>query len=199
LRLVGTLDPPCEALILVYANVKAPVSRRFTPINKNKGNPAMNQSIAKKVLPLISAFGLIVLSTAAWADDVDDVTAFLYRYAELESDLDAQASMIRDDRVMIAGSARQTDQAKNMEVQIAAQRANNAMAGGGKMVVRIESPEVRVYGDTAVASFMRLTNIFPANASPITPGPLWVSLVLVKERGNWAIAHTHISPVVPAN
>jgi hypothetical protein len=126
--------------------------------------------------------------------------AFIDRYAELEGDLEAQARMIRDDRVMIAGSARQTDQEQNMKVQIAQREANEAAAGGAvRWIVRTETPEVRIYGDTAVASYMRLTNIFPPGAAPINQGPLWVTLVLVKERGNWGIAHTHISPVVPNN
>jgi len=160
----------------------------------------MIDSAEKKTLSLLTAIGLCILASPVLADDVDDVMAFLERYAELEGDLEAQASMIRDDRVMIAGSARQTDQEDNMAIQIAQRDANDAAAGGPvKLVMRIESPEVRVYGDTAVASFMRLTNVFPPNAGPITPGPLWISLVLVKERGNWGIAHTHISPVVPPN
>jgi hypothetical protein len=129
--------------------------------------------------------GLCAIGTSALADDHDDVMAVIDRYAELEGDLRAQARLIRDDRVMVAGSARQTDQAKNMAVQIA-QREANADAGGGpaKWMVRIEAPEVRVYGNTAVASFMRLTNIFPPNAAPINPGPLWYTLVLVKEGGD---------------
>jgi hypothetical protein len=132
----------------------------------------------------------------AWADDVDDVLAFIDRYAALEGDLEKQASMIRDDRVMIAGSARQTDQAENMAVQMAQRDANQALFdGAAKWLLRTESPEVRVYGDTAVASYVRLTNIFPPGAAPINNPPLWVTLVLVKERGNWGIAHTHISPI----
>lgn len=137
---------------------------------------------------------------SVFADDVDDVMAVINSYAELEGDLQAQSRLIRDDRVMIAGSARQTDQSMNFQVQMAQREANNAAAGGpAKWVVRIEAPEVRVYGNTAVASFMRLTNIFPPNAAPINQGPLWYTLVLVKEGRDWGIAHTHVSPVVPPN
>lgn len=160
----------------------------------------MFEQSGQKVLSLLTAIGLFVFASAAWADDADDVMAFLQKYAELENDLEAQSSMIRGDRVMIAGSARQTDQDQNMAVQMAQRDSNNAAAGGAaRVVVRIEAPEVRIYGNTAVASFMRLTNVFPANAGPINPGPLWVSLVLIKERGNWEIAHTHISAIVPPN
>jgi ketosteroid isomerase-like protein len=155
----------------------------------------MKKQLLSKISALFVTVGMLLFAQAVWADDVDDVMAFLDRYAELENDLEAQADMIRSDRVMIAGSARQTDQAKNMAVQIAQSDAN----GGARLVVRVEAPEVRVYGNTAVASFMRLTNVFPADGGSVNPGPLWVTLVLVKERGNWQIAHTHISPVVPPN
>ena len=151
-----------------------------------------------KATILFFAAGLIGFASSAAADDVDDVMALIERYAALEGDLRAQSRLIRADRVMIAGSARQTDQATNMAVQMAQRDASERVDGGpAKWMVRIESPEVRVYGNTAVASFMRLTNIFPANAAPINPGPLWYTLVLVKEGGDWGIAHTHVSPVVP--
>ena len=160
----------------------------------------MYEQANKKTLSVLTAIALCVFASSAQADDVDDVMAFLEQYAALENDLEKQADMIRDDRVMIAGSARQTDQSGNMAAQIAGRDANNKANGGPtKLVMRIEAPEVRVYGSTAVASFMRLTNVYPANAAPVNPGPLWISLVLVKEGGKWAIAHTHISPVVPPN
>lgn len=144
------------------------------------------------------ALGLCSLASAAWADDVDDVMAAIQRYAELEGDLAAQAALIRDDRVMIAGPIRQTDQEMNMAVQMAQRQAAEAVNGGpARWITRIEAPEVRVYGSTAVASFMRIFNIFPPNQPAVNPPPQWVTLVLVKDRGNWGIAHTHMSPVVP--
>lgn len=158
----------------------------------------MTKVFKKKATIAVLAASLIGFASGAAADDVDDVMALVERYAELEGDLRAQSRLIRDDRVMIAGSARQTDQAMNMAVQMAQRAANEKLSGGpAKWMVRIESPEVRVYGNTAVVSFMRLTNIFPANAAPINPGPLWYTLVLVKQGGDWGIAHTHVSPVVP--
>lgn len=160
----------------------------------------MNMFNNRKRLAGVIGIVFCLFASVAWADDVDDVMALIDRYAELEGNLDAQGELIRADRVMIAGSARQTDQAQNMAVQKAQREANDAMNGGpARWVVRTEAPEVRVYGNTAVASFMRLTNIFPRGAAPVSGSPLWVTLVLVKERGNWGIAHTHISPVVPAN
>ena len=84
------------------------------------------------------------------------------RYAELEGDLDAGVKLIRDDRVMIAGGIPQTDQNANMEVQ-QAQRDHRAELNGGpaKWVVRIEDPMVRIKGDTAVVSYIRLGDMVP--------------------------------------
>ncbi|HEY5647822.1 MAG TPA: nuclear transport factor 2 family protein [Pseudomonadales bacterium] len=121
--------------------------------------------------------------------------ALLKQYAELEGDLQSQAQLIRDDRIMIAGGVRQSDQALNLAVQVAERNHRETLAGGpGKWIVRFENPVVRIYGNAAVASFVRLTNIFPHGAAPISQSPVWVTLVLVKERSQWGIAHTHVSP-----
>ena len=90
---------------------------------------------------------------------------------------------------------RQTDNDKNMEIQMASRKANDAVNGGKtRFITTIESPRIAVYGDTAVASFVRSFTILPHNQAPVNGGPTWVTLVLVKERGNWGIAHTHMSP-----
>ena len=142
---------------------------------------------------LIAVAGLLV-APFAYADDMDDVMDIVQQYADLEGDLEAQARLIRDDRVMIT-NVRQTDQAMNMAVQIAAAKANDAANGGPTQVfTSIESPVIRIYGDVAVASFVRLFTVIPNGQPPNNTPPLWFTLVLVKERGNWGIAHSHISP-----
>jgi uncharacterized protein (TIGR02246 family) len=139
---------------------------------------------------------MILAAPFAAADDEDDIRALLDRYAATEGDLEAQARLMRDDRIMIAGGVRQSDQARNLAVQVADRDHRSDMQGGeADWIVRFEDPVIRVYGDTAVASFIRLTNIYPPGQAPISQTPLWVTLVLVKERGNWGIAHTHVSPV----
>ena len=136
----------------------------------------------------------LLIAPFAYADDMDDVMGVVQQYADLEGDLEAQARLIRDDRVMIT-NVRQTDQAQNMAVQIAARKANEAANGGpAQIFTSIESPEIRVYGDVAVASFVRLFTVIPNNQPANNTPPLWITLVLVKERGNWGIAHSHISP-----
>jgi len=110
------------------------------------------------------------------------------------NDLVAQGKLIRADRVQVTGNGRQSDQAGNLRVQIANHNARVKTAGGEpEMIVRIESPQVAVYGDTAVVSFLRLFNVIPYNSDPVPQNRAWFTLVLVKERGSWGIAHSHVS------
>lgn len=138
----------------------------------------------------------LIFAPFAFADDEADVLAVVMQYGDLEGDLGAQAKMMRDDRVFITGGVRQTDEAKNMAIQMAARQAGEAVNGGKtKFMTIIEGPVIRVYGDVAVASFVRIFRTFPHNQPPNPPGqPTWVTLVLVKEGGKWGIAHTHQSP-----
>ncbi len=61
------------------------------------------------------------------------------------------------------------------------------------MIVRIESPQVAVYGDTAVVSFLRLFNVIPYNSDPLPQNRAWFTLVWLRRRGSWGIAHSHVS------
>ncbi len=143
---------------------------------------------------LIVALAGLVFAPLAFADDKDDVMAIIDQYGELEDDLATQARMMRDDRVMIAG-VRRTDNAKNMEIQMANRKAGEAVNGGKtRFITTIESPHIAIYGNTAVASFIRIFNVYPHNQPSDGGNPNWVTLVLVKEGGDWGIAHTHMSP-----
>lgn len=145
------------------------------------------------LIAVIVALAGLVFAPLAIADDKDDVMAFIAQYGELEDDLAAQAKMIRDDRVMITG-IRRTDNAKNMEIQMAGRKAGEALNGGKtRFITTIESPHIAVYGNTAVASFIRIFNVYPHNQAAAGGDPQWVTLVLVKEGGKWGIAHTHMS------
>ncbi len=69
-----------------------------------------------------------------------------------------------------------------------------AMNGGKtKFITTIEGSKVALYGDVAVASFVRIFTVYPHNQPVVQGGPVWVTLVLVKEGGEWGIAHTHSS------
>ena len=144
---------------------------------------------------LIIVLAGLLFAPYAFADDKDDILAFIQKYGELEDDLDAQAMMMRADRVFIGGGIRQTDEAKNMSIQKASRKAGEAVNGGKtRFITTIESPMVTLYGDVAVASFVRIFNVYPHNQPAVQGSPGWVTLVLVKEGGEWGIAHTHNSP-----
>ena len=139
----------------------------------------------------------LIFAPYAFADDEDDVMAVIQQYGDLEGDLYAQANLFRADRDYIQGGFRRTDQAKNMAIQIANRKANEAANGGKTMfITTIEGERVKIIGNVAVASFVRVFSTYPHNqpANPPSP-PTWVSLVLVKEGGRWGITHTHQSPV----
>jgi len=149
----------------------------------------------KEVSKLILMSTLVCLpAMSVYADDEDDVLDVIHQWAALEQDLEAQAELVRDDRVQIGGGVRQSNQAQNLAVQLMNYEAMvNSMGGEPDMMVRIESPLIRIYDDTAVASFVRLFNISPPGerASPVSAA--WFSMVLIKEGGEWKIAHHHVS------
>ena len=145
---------------------------------------------------LIVVLAGMIIAPYAFADDEDDVMAIVHQYGDLENDLEAQAELMRSDRIYITGGMRQTDEAKNMANQIAGRKAGEALNGGKtKFVTTIEGALVSVHGDVAVASFVRWWNVYPHNQASVTSAPTWVTLVLIKERAGWRIKHTHKSPL----
>ena len=68
---------------------------------------------------LIFVLAGLIFASNTFADDESDVMAIIYQYGDLENDLEAQAKLMRSDRVYITGGIRQTDEAKNMANQIA--------------------------------------------------------------------------------
>jgi hypothetical protein len=152
--------------------------------------------MTKTVTATLFACAVLALSPLALADDEDDVLAAIQRWADLEGDLEVQAGMIRDDRVMVSPAGRQASQAHNLRDQLAVHNARVKMAGGEpQYLISIHSPVIQVYGNTAVASFVRQFRVLPYNADPMPTTRAWFSMVLVKERGDWGIAHTHVSPI----
>ena len=155
-----------------------------------------NHKRYRSLITLILAMCVITLAPSVFADDKDDVLAIVYKYGDLENDLEAQAKLMRSDRVYITGGMRQTDEAKNMANQIATRKAGEALNGGKtKFVTTIEGPLVSVHGNVAIASFVRWWNVYPHNQPSVLSTPTWVTLVLIKEGNDWLIKHTHQSPL----
>ena len=154
----------------------------------------MLKFVTGRTLSLVVASVAILFAPLAFADDADDVMAVVPPWADPDADLVTPGQLIRADRVQVTGNGRQSDQAGNLRVQIANHNARVKTAGGEpEMIVRIESPQVAVYGDTAVVSFMRLFNVIPYNSDPLPQNRAWFTLVMVKEGGSWGIAHSHVS------
>lgn len=151
---------------------------------------------ASYFMGLVFALVGVVFSSSAFADDLDDVMVVIQQYGDLEGDLEAQANLMRSDRVHIVGGNRQTNQAKNREIQLATRNRQEALSGGKtEYITTIEDLDVSIHGDVAVASFKQWWNIYPANQEAIVSDPTWLTLVLVKEGSGWFIKHTHASPV----
>jgi len=144
---------------------------------------------------MMMALIFMLVAPFSQANDSDDVLKVVQRWADLETNLEAQAQLIRDDRVQITGGIRQSNQAENLKVQIASFNAMVKSDGGTPtMIVRVESPLVQLYGNTAVVSFIRLVNGIPHNQGPRPANAAWATMVLVKQGGDWKIAHHHMSP-----
>ena len=79
--------------------------------------------LSKRLVRLIILSKLFIFSSFVQADDVDDIMNVVQSWAELENDLESQAKLIREDRVQITGSMRQSNQGKNLEVQLASHNA----------------------------------------------------------------------------
>ena len=157
----------------------------------------LNLERGSRLTTLIIILAGLIFAPNTFADDADDVMAMVYQYGDLENDLEAQARLMRSDRVYITGGIRQTDEAKNMANQIAGRKASESLNGGKtEFVTTIEGPVVSIHGDVAVASFVRWWNVYPHNQASNTSPLTWVTLVLIKERSGWLIKHTHQSPLL---
>tara|TARA_B100001094_G_C17884370_1_gene648453 strand:+ start:183 stop:665 length:483 start_codon:yes stop_codon:yes gene_type:complete len=151
---------------------------------------------ANRLTALVFFVVAVIFPSGSFADDVDDVMAVVQQYGDLEGDLEAQANLMRSDRVHIVGGNRQTDQAKNREIQLATRNREEALNGGKTgYITTIEDLDVSIHGDVAVASFKQWWNIYPTGQEAILSTPAWLTLVLVKDGSGWFIKHTHASPV----
>ena len=94
--------------------------------------------LSKRLVRLIILSQLFIFSSFVQADDVDDIMNVVQSWAELENDLESQAKLIREDRVQITGSMRQSNQGKNLEVQLASHNARIKHQGvATELIVRI--------------------------------------------------------------
>jgi ketosteroid isomerase-like protein len=145
-----------------------------------------------------------LLGGVAFADDKDDITALINEYSRLQGtgDIMGQMKMMTEDRIFINAGRRQMDQTANMKGQQASQDRDKKRDPGRQVIVTAVDPIIRIYGNTAVASFYWHWNtIYSAQFLDKLTGPApssWTSLivtqVLVKEGGAWKMVHSHLSP-----
>ena len=147
----------------------------------------------KQVL-IISLLSLAA-SGHVYASEEDTVVEFIKTWASLEGDLDAQAELIRNDRVMIAGADKWPDQNDNLMIQKERRAATLSRDPNWKIMQTIISPEVRIYGNVAVAHFIRRFDFIAGEGEVSPPAFNNATMILVKEKGNWGIAHTHFSQI----
>lgn len=159
--------------------------------------------IKNKSIHIITSLLILVyiLPATSLADDEDDVMAIIDSYITTETDLAEQAKLMTDDRTYIVAGRRFTDNVANMRGQLAGEKVREELDPDGTLIVSVEDPMLRVYGEAAVASFYRHWNWIPsaeavkAGQPGNAPPSQIVTLVLNKSGGDWKIVHTHISPM----
>tara|TARA_B100000900_G_C20546030_1_gene702578 strand:+ start:377 stop:829 length:453 start_codon:yes stop_codon:yes gene_type:complete len=137
----------------------------------------------------------LINPVALFGDDKSDVIEVIKTWASLEGDLNEQAELIRSDRVMIAGAYVWPDQEDNLMIQNERRAATLKRDSGWKIMQTIVSPKVKIYGDVAVAHFVRRFDFIPSEGELSPPSMDNATMVLVKENGDWEIAHTHFSQI----
>lgn len=152
----------------------------------------MNKGLTKLLILSILIFSA---STPVYSSEEDEVIRFIKEWASLEGDLDAQAALIRDDRVMIAGAEKWPDQKDNLLIQKERRAAILKRDPNWKIMQTIISPEVRVFGNVAVAHFIRRFDFIAGEGEISPPAFNNATIVLVKEKGKWGITHTHFSQI----
>ena len=83
----------------------------------------------------------------------DEVIEVIKTWASLEGDLNEQAKLIRDDRVMIAGSYVWPDQKDNLMIQNERRAATLKRDSGWKIMQTIISPKVKIFWRCCSCSF----------------------------------------------
>jgi len=141
---------------------------------------------------LVGFLIMLFYSPFAHADVKDDVLNVVLKWAELENDLEAQSELVTDDRIQLFAMWRRVDQAQNLRVQLAKRASTLKQDPDWDVIVTVEAPIVRIYGDdAAVVSFKRMYEVIPGNAPPRPLFQTYISMTLIKKNDNWKIAHMH--------
>ena len=138
--------------------------------------PTFAQNLRSLMFALVASF----IPLGAVADDAEDVLAVVQKWAELENNLEAQAALVTEDRIQVFEMWRRTDQAQNLRVQLAKRAVILKLDPDWDVIVTIEAPIVRVYGDdAAVVSFKRMYEVIPGKAEPRPMCQTYICMTLI--------------------
>ena len=146
-----------------------------------------------KALTTLFVVGMF-LTTVAMADDVDDVKAAMQRSRAAVNSGDAYTGA----QSLLEGNTRFGPGGQLLERLDPEERRKNRQASfdaGLKFNLQDRHIEVSVYGNsTAVATSYRVGSITFPDGTTTRPNNR-VTTVLIKQGGQWKIAHVHISPL----
>ena len=136
----------------------------------------------------ILVVGSLVLTTAAKADDVDDVKATQLAVVAALNAGDAEAytkHLLPEATGFFAGGGLLTEPWRGKQLKA-------KFDAGLKIDFQLRPLQVKVYDNTAVVTgYETGVIIFPDGTS--LKGPRRISTVWIKQAGQWKLAHIHIS------
>ncbi len=146
-----------------------------------------------KALTTLLVVGMFLMP-AIQADDVDDVKAAMQRSQVAGNTGDANTEA----RILLEGVTSfgfAGGLLERFDLEEARKNRQAAFDAGLKFNLQDRHIEVRVYGNsTAVATSYRVGTITLPNGNTVRPNNR-ITTVLIKQGGQWKIAHMHFSPL----
>ncbi len=146
-----------------------------------------------KALTTLLVVGMF-LTTVAIADDVDDVKAAMQRnqVAANSGDANTEAQILLEEFTSFGFAGGLLER---LDLEEARKNRQAAFDAGLKFNLQDRHIDVRVYGNsTAVATSYRVGTINLPNGNTVRPNNR-ITTVLIKQGGQWKIAHVHVSPL----
>ncbi len=147
-----------------------------------------------KTLTTLLVVGMFA-TAVAMADDADDVKAVIQGYSDTGNagDVNARVQYHAAGNTRFSSGGTLLERNDSLEEQRKNQQASRD--AGLKLNLQDRHIEVSVYGNsTAVATSYRVGNITFPGGRTSQPNNR-VTTVLIKQGGQWKIAHVHISPL----
>ncbi len=140
------------------------------------------------IVPLLFLFG------EAQADDKEDVLARMASFYSALNAGDADAfGLASYTQYNVEGGLIRTRDPARIKAWL-----TDAFASGLKIDVRTFHENADVYGNTAVFTCYERVRVNPPEGEPINDTRR-VTVVLVKQKGEWEAAHVHLSYLTPVN